>query len=247
MSKKILVHHRALNTKENFVKYLEETKNKNDSYIYAAEGDLCWVYIDNKPLIYIYHPDLSGNPLSNDEISSLYEKGLLFTLEDLFKIDSQTHFILELKSGLGDTKKAFEQINSLIKKYDVKNFIVDAFYLKYLKILKEVNPNIRTSLHTKFIFNKYVLETTYQKPYVNIHNIYNLKCVDIFTLSYSTSLINLLNLNIDKYLVHVYKANKQINFGSVKNTKTFNKVMKSQVSHIYLRSKSLLNSLGFNI
>ena len=116
MSKKILVHHRALNTKENFVKYLSETKNKKDDYIYAAEGDLCWIYINNKPLIYIYHPDLSGNPLSSQEISTLYEKGLLFTLEDLFKIDSQTHFVLELKSGLGDIKKAFKEIDFFDKK-----------------------------------------------------------------------------------------------------------------------------------
>ena len=133
----------------------------------------------------------------------------------------------------------------MIKKYEVTNFIVDAFYLKYLKILKDVNPSIKTSLHTKFIFNKYVLETTYQKPYVNIHNIYKLKEVDIFTLSYSTSLINLFNLNIDKYLSHIYKANKKINFGSVKNIDAFDKVITSKVSHIYLRSKSLLKSLGF--
>lgn len=246
MSKKILVHHRALNSKENFLNYLDDIQSKNDSNEYAAEGDLCWITINNKPIIYIYHPDLSGNPLAEADILSLYDQGLLFTLENLFTINSTTNFVLELKSGLGDTYKAFEEINRILKAYDIQNFIIDTFSYDYLKLIKKINPEIQTSLHTKFIYKQYVLETTYQKPFIKIHTIKNLKEVDIFTLSYKTSFMNIFNLDIDTYLSEVYKHGKTINFGAVKSIKALNKVLNSQASHIYLRSKEVLHHLGFN-
>lgn len=245
MHTKIFVHHRALNTKENFLNYLNEINSVKDENIYAAEGDLCWFIHNGKPIIYIYHPTLTGNPLKEDEILNLYKKDLLFTLEDLFKINSETHFVLELKSGTGSTYEAFQEINRLIQQYNVKNFIVDAFSYNYLKLIKEINPNIKTSLHTKFIYSNFILETTYEKPFIKLHKVQDLPAADIFTLSYKTSLMNIFNLDIDTYLNKVFKHGKTINFGAVKSVPALQKILKSNVNHIYLRSKEVLNHLGF--
>jgi hypothetical protein len=239
MQKKF-VYHRALNSKEAFNAFLE--KEKNSDAILAAEGDVCWAYIEGAFVIYIHHPELHGKSLSNEKVQELLESGELFTLEKLFEINSNIHFILELKDGNGDLELFFKAFGEILKRHDVSNLLVDAFSLHQLQVLKKVLPHIKTSLHTKLVMGKYVLESTYQKPYLSFHNLDNLDCIDTITLSYSTTYTNLFNLVIDKNYKEVYDSGKNLNLGSIKSMENFEKALHSQCEYIYLRSKEVLEN-----
>jgi len=237
MTNKIFVYHRAINSESNYDEFLQTSKSINHAI--AAEGDLCWTTINNKSLIYIYHPDLSGKSISKEKLSELYNSNNLLTIEKIFSMDSKKNFILELKDGDDDIESFLTELKLIIAKYSVKNILVDAFSVEYLKKVKDIIPEVKTSLHTKMISGKNVLETTYQFPYIKFHNLYDLNFIDYITISYSTTHVNLFDLNIDSTYRHVYQSNKKLNLGSIKNIEAFDKAMKSKVEYIYLRSKEV--------
>jgi len=237
---KKFVYHRALNTESAFREFLE--LNRDSKYTLGAEGDVCWAYIDNEFVIYIHHPDIQGKSLTNEKIVELLAKDELFTLDKLFSINSEIHFILELKTGNGNLNDFFTAFRATLEKYSVKNALVDAFSVEQLKALKEVMPNIKTSLHTKFLMGKYVLETTFEAPYIRLHNIYEMDYIDYFTISYKTTHVNLFNLDIDNSYADIYKANKSLNLGAIKSMEAFDKAINSKTQYIYLRSSEVLNN-----
>lgn len=240
MTCKKFVYHRALNTQAAFKKFL--ALNAHSKHALAAEGDVCWAYIDSKFIIYIHHPDVQGKSLSNEKISALLAKDELLTLEKLFSINSDINFILELKTGNGKIEDFFIAFRAVLEKYNVQNAIVDAFSVEQLKGLKKAMPNIKTSLHTKFLLGKYVLETTFEKPYIRVHNIYSMDYIDYFTISYTTTHVNLFNLDIDKSYSHIFHAKKRLNLGSIKSMEAFYKALNSQAEYIYLRSTEVLEN-----
>jgi hypothetical protein len=234
IKEKKFVYHRALNTERAFKEFVE--LNANSKYELSAEGDVCWAYIDSAFIIYIHHPDVQGKSLSNEKIVELLAKDELFTLDKLFSINSDVNFILELKTGNGNLEDFFLAFRETLKKYSVQNALVDAFSAEQLKALKKVMPHIKTSLHTKFLLGKYVAETTFEAPYFRVHNIYDMDYVDYFTISYTTTHINLLNLDVDSSYEEIYKAGKNLNLGSIKSMESLDKALNSQVEYIYLRS-----------
>ncbi|MBN2816218.1 MAG: hypothetical protein JXQ67_06005 [Campylobacterales bacterium] len=238
MIQKYFVYHRALNTEDAFRNFLE--KQENSKHQLAAEGDICWTYIDGEFIIYIHHPDVQGKSLSDEKIVSLLKNDELFTLEKLFKINSNVNFILELKTGRGNIEGFFLAFKALLDKYSVKNIIIDAFSVEQLKGVKRVIPQIKTSMHTKFIWDKYVLESTFEKPYVRIHNVYKMDYIDYFTISFKTTHVNLLNLDVDKAYKKVFEAKKGLNLGAIKDMQAFSKALSSKAEYIYLRSKEVL-------
>jgi hypothetical protein len=237
---KKFVYHRALNTEDAFRSFL--VKNADSNYTLAAEGDVCWAFIEDEFVIYIHHPDVQGKALSNEKIKELLEKEELFTLEKLFSIDANVNFILELKTGNGDLVAFFESFKNILERFEVKNALVDAFSVEQLKTLKRVIPELKTSLHTKFVLGKYVLETTFEKPYLRLHNLYDLECIDYITLSYASTHVNLFNLDVDSSFDEVYKSNKGLNLGAIKTMEHFAKAMESQTEYVYLRSKSVVQN-----
>lgn len=237
---KKFVYHRALNSERAFRDFLE--LSASSEYTLAAEGDICWAYIEKKFIIYIHHPDVQGKSLSNEKIVTLLKNDELFTLDKLFSISSNVNFILELKTGNGKIEDFFVAFRATLEKYSVKNAIVDAFSIEQLKALKNEMPNIKTSLHTKFVMGRYVLETTFEKPYCRVHNLYKLKFIDYITISYTTSHVNLFNRDIDSSFSHIYKASKGLNLGSIKSMVSFDKAMNSRAEYIYLRSQEVLNN-----
>ena len=237
LSKKKFVYHRALNTEDAFREFLD--LNANSEYALSAEGDVCWAYIDSAFIIYIHHPDVQGKSLSNEKIIALLAKDELFTLDKLFSINSKINFILELKTGNGDLKDFFVAFKAVLEKYDVQNALVDAFSVEQLKALKKVIPDIKTSLHTKFLLGKYVLETTFEAPFLRVHNIYDMDYIDYFTISYTTTHVNLLNLDVDSSYEEIFKAGKQLNLGSIKSMEALDKALNSQTEYIYLRSQKV--------
>ncbi len=239
MSKRY-VYHRALNTEEAFREFV--AKESASSFTLAAEGDVCWAYIDGEYVIYIHHPDVQGKALSNATIKELLAKDELFTLEKLFSINSDVHFVLELKTGNGDLRGFMESFRAILEKYDVQNAIVDAFSVEQLRTLKEVFPSIETSLHTKLVLGEYLLETTFEKPYVRVHNLYKLDFIDIITLSFGSTHTNYLSLDIDKTYKHIYKSGKKLNLGAIKTLKNLKRAKESRVEYIYLRSKEVVQS-----
>ncbi len=202
----------------------------------AAEGDVCWAYIDGTYVIYIHHPDVQGKSLSNETITDLLAKDELLTLEKLFSINSSVNFILELKTGNGDIDDFFKEFKKILEKFDVKTVVVDAFSVEQLRGLKAVMPEMKTSLHTKLVLGKYVLESTFEKPYIRVHNLYDLNFIDYITISYTTTHVNLFNLDIDTSYKNVFASNKHLSLGSVKSLDSFKKVMNSKAEYIYLRS-----------
>jgi len=237
LKEKKFVYHRALNTQVAFKEFLE--LNIDTQYALSAEGDVCWAYIDSEFIIYIHHPDVQGKSLSNETIVELLKKDELFTLDKLFSINSSINFILELKTGNGNLEDFFVSFRAVLEKYDVKNALVDAFSVEQLKTLKKIMPDIKTSLHTKFLMGKYVLETTFEAPYMRVHNIYDMDYVDYFTISYTTTHVNLFNLDVDSSYEEIYKAKKRLNLGSIKSMEALDKALNSQAEYIYLRSSQV--------
>jgi len=231
---KKFVYHRALNSEVAFREFV--ALSKASDYSLAAEGDLCWTYIDGEFVIYLHHPDAQGKALSNEKVKELFASNELFTLEKLFHINSEVNFILELKTGDGTIEEFCLAFEKTLKKYNVKNVLVDAFSVEQLRALKKIMPTIKTSLHTKFVFSKYVLESTFEKPYIRIHNLYNLDFIDYVTISYTTTHVNLFNLKIDESYKHIFLSGKKLNLGSIKSVEAFDKMMNSQVEYAYLRS-----------
>lgn len=237
---KKFVYHRALNTQTAFQNFL--ALNAKSKHTLAAEGDVCWAYIDSEFVIYIHHPDVQGKSLSNEKISELLAKEELLTLDKLFSMNSNVNFILELKTGNGKIEDFFIAFRNILEKYSVQNAIVDAFSVEQLKGLKKVMPKIKTSLHTKFVLGNYVLETTFEKPYIRVHNIKKMAYIDYFTISYTTTHVNLFNLDIDKSYSHIFDADKKLNFGSIKSMEAFDKAINSKAEYIYLRSAEVLKN-----
>lgn len=202
----------------------------------AAEGDICWAYIDDSYLIYIHHPDAQGNSLSNTSLKELQTKDELFTLEKLFTINSTVYFILELKTGTGKIEGFYIEFKRILEKFDVKNLVVDAFSVEQLRGLKATVPEIKTSMHTKLVLGKYILESTFEKPYLRVHNLYELDFIDYITISYSTTHVNLFNLDIDSAYREIFVSNKHLSLGSVKSLDSLKKAVASKAEYIYLRS-----------
>jgi hypothetical protein len=237
VEKKKFVYHRALNTEAAFREFL--VLNAKSDYTLAAEGDVCWAYIDGAFVIYIHHPDVQGKSLSNARVIELLQEDKLLTLDKLFSINADSNFILELKTGNGDLGGFFVAFREILERHNVQNVIVDAFSVEQLKALKLAMPEIKTSLHTKFLISEYVLETTFEKPYIRLHNIYDMDYIDYFTISYGTTHVNLFNLSVDNSYSHIYKAGKKLNLGAIKNMEAFDKAIHSQTEYIYLRSKTV--------
>jgi hypothetical protein len=240
LQNKKFVYHRALNSKLAFENFLQ--KNAASNYTLAAEGDICWAYIDGEFVIYIHHPDVQGKSLSNEHIKELLAKDELFTLEKLLSINSDVHFIFELKTGNGDLDAFLAVFRASLEHFDVQNAIVDAFSLEQLKALKKAMPHIKTSLHTKFLFGNYVLESTFERPYLRVHKIAEMDSVDYFTLSFTTTHVNFLGLDIDTSYKEIYKAEKKLNLGAIKNMVAFKRAVESNAEYIYLRSSEVLEN-----
>jgi glycerophosphoryl diester phosphodiesterase len=237
---KKFVYHRALNTEKAFREFV--SRKSESKYTLSAEGDVCWAYINDAFVIYIHHPDVQGKSLTNEKILELLAKDELLTLDKLFSINSDVNFILELKTGNGNLEDFFIAFRETLERHNVSHAIVDAFSVEQLKGLKKAMPNIKTSLHTKFVMGKYVLETTFEKPYVRMHNLYDLNFIDYITISYTTTHTNLCNLDIDKTYADVYNANKGLNLGAIKSMESFDKAIHSKTQYLYLRSKEVVNS-----
>ena len=240
LKEKKFVYHRALNTESAFRDFVK--LNEASKYVLAAEGDVCWAYINNAFVIYIHHPDVQGKSLSNEKIAELLAKDELLTLDKLFTINSDVNFILELKTGNGNLEDFFVAFRETLERHDVQNAIVDAFSVEQLKALKKVMPALKTSLHTKFVMGEYVLETTFEKPYVRLHNLYDLDFIDYITISYTTTHVNLFNIDVDNSYQHIYNSNKRLNLGSIKSIEAFDKAIHSQTNYIYLRSSDVLQN-----
>lgn len=236
---KKFVYHRALNSEEAFRDFLQ--KQKQSKHTLVAEGDICWSEIDGEFITYIHHPDIHGKSLSDEKIVQLLKKDELFTLEKLFTIESGVNFILELKTGRGNIEKFFTHFSNILQQYGVENVLIDAFSIEQLRILKKIMPKVQTSLHTKFIFGKYVAETTFEKPYFRMHKLHDLYFIDTITISYTTTHVKILNLDIDKAYKSVYEAQKSLNLGAVKSLDSFEKALNSHANYIYLRSKEVID------
>jgi hypothetical protein len=242
---KIFVSHRAINSKQSYKDFL--VKQKNSTNILSAEGDLCWYLTNDKIVIYMYHPNFTGRGKSIKEIKN--QKHNLLKLNEILEMSSESNLILELKNGIGSVDKFIKALVELIKNRK-QNILIDSFCAKDLYILKKIDKNIKTSLHTKFIFYKYLLETSYRFPFVKIHNLYNLDYVDYITISHTTTYVNLFNVNIDYAYRHIFKSNKMLNLGSIKSIKSLKNSINSRAKYIYLRSKKsimFLNEQGKNI
>ncbi len=231
---KKFVHHRALNSEKAFKEFLSLSKVSQE--ILVAEGDICWAYIEGSYAIYMHHPDLLGRPLSDSRVKELQAEGKLFSLENLFEINASVHFIIELKTGSGELKGFFMEFQRIVKKFNVKNLLVDSFSVEQLRQLKAIAPEMKTSLHTKSIFKRYVLESSFEKPYFKLHNLYKLDFIDYITLSYATTHVNLYKLDIDDAYKEVYASQKKLNLGSIKSYDALQKACNSKAKYIYLRS-----------
>lgn len=237
MDKFGLVHHRALNalaTLQNIAKISLQYPN----FTHIAEGDICWHFSKGRQDIYFRHPKYLIDNLSSKEIDEQKEKGKLFTLEDfLTNTPNNLNFIIELKTGKGDKLSAFKKLTGMLQETLKNRFWLDGFSVKQLSLIKKCDCTTPTSLHTKLIVGKRILETTPEIFPLNFHDVTKLEIVDIITLSYNTSVFahHKSVTALEQGCVELFKAQKSLVLGGLKTPAMFNIAMQSSAKAGYAK------------
>ena len=85
----------------------------------------------------------------------------MILLDDLIAREQLSpYYIIEIKSGVGSGKKALENLISTIRDAGLsKRVCFDSYSPDTLTMIKQINPDARTSLHTSLVINNRILIT----------------------------------------------------------------------------------------
>lgn len=173
------VHHRALN---DFVN-LEHALHLVDQYPelnHVFEGDVCWYFGDGRQEVYFRHPSYVLDSLSLKEIDDGLNGRRLVTIADVLRLgrERKMSFIIELKVGRGDWRKA---INFIVSSLDLElpgRYWLDGFSLSMLSYSKDRYPHVPVTLHTECVLNSTVFVGAPEWPPFRIRKLNSLKKID---------------------------------------------------------------------
>ncbi len=233
-----VVHHRKLNTPEGLDSVLPALEAYPE-YLHAAEGDLCWSISDDEVLLYMHHPDRVYDTLSPSELARAASEGELWTLEAA--LDERYRdllFVVELKTGRGPRARAIAAAVDLLQRRRPGRFWFDTFTLADNRAIKAADPDVATSLHTKALSSKRVLETAPTPLRVSYPRLDTLASTDILTLTYKTSpqrLFGWAGASLQTTVRQVHGAGKIVVCGGVGTPRMFEEVCTAGARGAYIK------------
>jgi hypothetical protein len=224
------VHHRALNSRERFRAALTAAHARPD-LCHILEGDLCWHVEGGRRDYYFRHPRRWTDVLDPTQIDAHRADGRLWSLHDaLTEIDANVRFIVELKTGRGDTDTAIRDVVGMLQDALPGRYWLDGFSLRLLASVKRANPSAPTSLHTKLVLDSWVLRSAPEVFPLSWHRLATLAEVDAVTLTYSTSpagLLRWLGATIDGTCRGVTASGKTLILGGLTTPASFDRARSS--------------------
>ena len=218
------VHHRALNSREKYEAELQTIDDRAD-LTHVFEGDICWNILDGRNDFYFRHPTLLWDSLSASSIDQQRENGSLFELRDLIDIaDPRLRFIIELKVGKGDVREAMKRLTGILQDGLKDRFWLDGFSTRLMRYVKDADPSVPTSIHTKWVTSSRVTRTAPELFPFSLPRMEKLDQIDIVTATYKTSparLFRPFGATIDSAFHGVQKAGKALVLGGVSKPEYF--------------------------
>jgi len=237
MDKFGFVHHRKLNSLDALLN-ISDMPDKHPEFIHIAEGDICWNFTKGRQDIYFRHPKYLIDSLSGDEIDKQKSKNTLFMLDDFISnIPKNLRFIIELKTGKGNTFSALKKLVSLLQDVIPNRYWIDAFSLDQLLLVKRYDRSVPTSLHTKLVAGRWILKTAPEIIPISIQSISQLDMIDIITLSYNTSVFACKDSPsaVNRGCSEVFNNNKALILGGLKTPSMFKTAMQSSAKAGYAK------------
>lgn len=143
----ILIHHRSLNHRAKLERAFGY-EERLPGYRHAHEADICWAEgPDGEMLLYAFHPHAILDRPNWDKAQQMIADGELWSIETALEAASGRMVVLELKLGHGPARKALEKLERLCADYPGE-VVIDGFSLKLLKLMRDVAPERRMSIHT---------------------------------------------------------------------------------------------------
>jgi len=171
------VHHRALN---NFAA-LEEAENNVSAYPnmhQVLEGDICWDFSAGRAEFYFRHPSFIVDTLSLQRIDMLKEQRALVTLDDVLARDTaRKTYVIELKVGRGETRAALNTLVGRLQEACRGRFWIDGFSLPLVRLVKQIDAGVATSLHTEFVTARHIVRDAPEWPPLAIDKLDRLRGV----------------------------------------------------------------------
>jgi hypothetical protein len=172
------IHHRALND-YGALGEARALAARFPDRVHVLEGDICWDFSDGREELYFRHPSWIIDTLPAANIGALRRAGSLVMLEDLLELtQDQLFFVIELKVGTGDWRKALSRIVTFMMENFPQRFWIDGFSLTLLRHVRQLAPTITLTLHTEYVRNGLVLVAAPEWPPVRIKRLADLTWID---------------------------------------------------------------------
>jgi len=238
MDRFAFVHHRAMNTAARLTDAMAAAKSRPD-LIHVVEGDLCWHQSGSQCLFYFHHPAVLTDRLPKHVIDRRRAEGRLHLLEDV--LDSATpsmRYVFELKVGDGDPAVAIRALVDRLEDALPGRYWIDAFALEHLALVKHANPAAPTSLHSRLMLGRWVLQSAPKRRPLSIHHADQLPHVDALTLTYKYMAYQMLRAReVAKppWLPMVPSPRRPIVIGSVPSVEVFDLARRSGAVGCYAK------------
>ncbi len=209
------VHHRFLNDLSKLELLLGGAAGHRASDV--AEGDVCWYQEPGKVVPFLWHPGITHN-LSRRALRRKLLSGELMLLEEVLdQRFSDIPFVVELKVGLGPEPRGIEKVLELLELGHRGNYWIDSFSPRHLRIVKDVDPTIPTSLHTSTVLGRALVKTAFEHPPLGLRRLEALWCADAVTVTWRHGARLMASMGLAPARTHrrVLEAGMRLIFGSV--------------------------------
>ena len=233
------IHHRFLNNLD-LLETLRAREPVGHEFTEIAEGDLCW-YASGKNVDAVFlHPSRLNRIPSWDTVQEDLERGVVVRLEDVLDQRFSTiPFVIELKTGKGNTTRALEFILDRLEHSAHGRYWVDSFSPELLAEVKKISPGTPTSLHTRLgVYGPVFVRTSFEPIPVAPRRLSRLPQADAITVTYKYSPARFLKgigATIDGVHNCVAREGKFLVLGGVENQRIFEEALRSSAVAAYAK------------
>ncbi len=226
------VHHRALNSADTLEQAALQARTRPDLE-HIVEGDLCWNLHEGDWTFYFRHPDFLTDRLDRAQLEQARERGDLLTLDQVLeRPHPHLRYIIELKVGSGPTDQAMAALAGELQRSALAGrYWLDLFSLRLARAVKQADPAVPVSLHTKLVAGGLVLRSAPEFFPLSLHAMAGLSCADAITLTYKTSTARLfsgLGATIDGSCSGILAAGKVLLLGGLTTPAAFRLASRSR-------------------
>jgi hypothetical protein len=181
------IHHRALNS-WTALRAAAAAAQQRPDLVHIVEGDLCWYLAGGRCDFYFRHPRFLTDVLKPAQLDAAQAAGTLVTLDQVLAAPvPNLRYILELKAGAGDRRRAIRELVGRLQDSLRERYWIDGYSLRLLRAVKQADPRAPTSLHTRLVVGGRVLRSAPELFPLSLPRLRRLAQVDAVTLTYRRS------------------------------------------------------------